>query len=190
MLRADSRFVTQWMVATIAASLIAWVDGGFLAKWASLAPSRVWHGEVWRLVTWPLVELGPLALVVTCVSIYKFGGELAFYWGDRRLRRFIVQIVLFTAVATCSLAALARAGYMHRLGGWAMCDVLVIAWARQYPERQLIVYGLIRVGGQQLINLTLAVAVLFAIYVGPIAMAPELIACVAAASYPRGLLRH
>jgi membrane associated rhomboid family serine protease len=187
----SSKLISRWLLVTIVASIFAALDGGWLASWASLAPSRVWHGQVWRLFTWPFVEPGPMSLVFTCVIIYKLGGDLAVRWGDRRLRRFMLAIVLFAGVGTCMLAALARATYLERLGGWAVSDVIVIAWARQFPEQALaLYYGLLVVRGRQLVRITVAVAIVFAIYFGPITMAPELLACAAAAAYPRSLLRR
>ncbi len=188
--RLSGRFVPWWIAVTLVASVIAAVDNGWLAGWTALVPSRIWTGEVWRLVTWPLIERSALDLVLTCVAIYKFGGELAYRWGDRRLRRFVLQIVIAAAVVTCLVVALFRAHYVARLGGWAVADVLVIAWARQFPEAPLQLYGVLVLRGRQIVRLTVAVAILFAIYLGPFYMAPELVACAAAAGYPRGGLRR
>jgi hypothetical protein len=46
------------------------------------------------------------------------------------------------------------------------------------------------VRGRDLIRLTVAVAILYALYVSPVVMAPELIACLAAAGYPKSWLRR
>jgi membrane associated rhomboid family serine protease len=189
-MRASSSFVTRWIVLTLAASIVASLDGGWLTSWAALEPSSVWRGQLWRLATWPLIEPGPLSLIFTCVAIYKFGGELSSRWGDRRLRRFMVEIVLGAAIVTCVLAAVAHARYVSRVGGWAVADALVIAWARQFPDRPLIVYGLLAVRGRQIVRITCGAAIVFAIYFGPVVMAPELVACLAAALYPRSLLRR
>ena len=170
--RLQSKLISQWILVTLAASLIAAVDGGFVARHAALIPSRILHGEVWRLATWPFVELTPLSLILTLVSIYKFGGELAYRWGDRRLQRFMVEVLLGAAVVTCLLALATGTRYMVRLGGWAACDTLVIAWARQFPEAPLRLYGMLTLSGRQLINFTLATAALFAVYYGPVQMAP------------------
>jgi membrane associated rhomboid family serine protease len=175
------------MIATIAASVVATLDGGWLASWTALDPSRIWRGQVWRLVTWPFIENGPLALVTTCIAIYMFGGALAIRWGDRRLRRFMLQIVIAAGVVTSVLAALVGAR-VFRLGGWAVTDVLVIAWARQFPEMPLRIYGLLVLRGPELVRVTVAIAIVFALFWGPIWMAPELVGCAAAALYPRAWL--
>ena len=80
MLRASSKLISTWLAVTIAASIIAALDDGWLASWAALSPARIWRGEIWRLATWALVEIGPMSLVLTCVAIYKFGGDLAVRW--------------------------------------------------------------------------------------------------------------
>ncbi|MBA3538986.1 MAG: rhomboid family intramembrane serine protease [Deltaproteobacteria bacterium] len=186
----SSTLIRFWIVSTLGASIIAALDGGWLASWAALVPSRIWRGEVWRLVTWSLVESGPMALVMTCLAIYKFGGELAVRWGDRRLRRFVVTIVVVAAVVTTVLATVTGNSSLWRCGGWAVTDALVIAWARQFPNSTLVLYGLVALRGRELIRLTVAVAVVFALYVGPITMAPELVACLCAAFYPAAMLRR
>lgn len=186
----SSKLVARWILVMLAASVIAALDGGWVASWAALAPSRIWQGEVWRLVTWPFVEPGPMSLLLTCASIYKFGGELAYAWGDRRLRRFITEVMLAAAVVTCVVAPVAGGAHLWHLGGWAVADTLVIAWARQFPARTLVLYGLVALRGRELVTITVAINVLYAIYAGPIAIAPELVACAAAAAYPSARLRR
>ncbi len=184
----SSKFVSQWITVTVVASLFATFDGGWLLHWASLAPSKIWHGQIWRLVTWPVIEQGPLGIVVTCIAIYKFGGELAVRWGDRRLRRFTIEVVLAASIVTTLLAGLAGHTYLVRVGGWAITDALLVAWARQFPYTPVQLYQFLTLQGRQLVMFTVGVAVLFAVYYGPVAMAPELVACAIAAWYPSAWL--
>jgi hypothetical protein len=184
-----SKLVSTWIWITVVASIVAAVDGGWLAAWAALAPSRIWRGEVWRLATWVFVEPGALGLVLTCVAIYKFGGELAPRWGDRRLRRFLVEVIGGAAVITTLLALVNDDAWsLRHLGGWTVGDVLVIAWARQYPDSTLVLYGLLRLHGRKLIAITIGITCVFAIVLGPFRMAPELLACAAAYWYPSARL--
>lgn len=185
----SSKLVSTWIAVTLGASIVAAVDGGWLARWAAFAPSRIWRGEVWRLATWAFVEPGALGLVLTCASIYKFGGELASRWGDRRLQRFMIEVLGGAAVVTTLLAlVVGDAWYMHRLGGWAVGNALVIAWARQYPERCLALYGLLQLQGQRLIVVVIAITGLFAIFRGVFPMTLELLVCAAAYWYPAARL--
>ncbi|HEX3760106.1 MAG TPA: hypothetical protein VHW23_15425 [Kofleriaceae bacterium] len=180
----SSKLISTWIWITIAAS-IAGVLSHTVAGWLALAPAQIWRGEVWRLVTWVFVEPGPLALILTCASVYRFGGELAPRWGEHRLRRFLIEILGGTAVATTLLALVsADVWRAHYLGGWAVGDVLVIAWARQYPDAVLPLYGLVQLSGRNLISVVLAITCVYALFVGPLAMVPELLACAAAYSYP------
>jgi membrane associated rhomboid family serine protease len=182
--RGWDTLVMRWIALTLAASLLCVLGAGWLASWTALIPSRVLHGELWRLVTWPLIQLSPLTLMLTCVSIFKFGGELAGRWGDRRLQRFVIEVVIASATITCLLAALVGETRMVRIGGFAIVDALVIAWARQFPRAPLVLYGLLQVSGRQLIIMTIGAAVLIALYTSPMWMAPELVACAIAATYP------
>lgn len=185
----SSKLVSGWIAITLVASLVAALDGGWLAGWTGLAPSRIWRGELWRLVTWVFIERGPVSLVITCACIYKFGGELAPRWGDRRLRRFAVEVLGAAGVGATLLALLSSdAWHLDRLGGWAVCDALVIAWARQYPRSILVLYGLVELHGRRLVTVTLAITGVFAIYLGPLVMAPELLACALAIWYPSARL--
>jgi membrane associated rhomboid family serine protease len=186
----SSKLVTRWLLVTLVASIIAAMDRGFLSYWAALLPAKILRGELWRLVSWVFVERGPTSLILTLVAIYKFGTELAERWGDRRLLRFMLEIVIAASAATCLIAAIAGRTYVARCGGWAATDALVIAWARQFPDRGLtLYYGMLTLRGRDLVMVTVGASLLFAIYFGPIATAPELVACLAAAGYPRSRLR-
>lgn len=185
-----SKLVTRWLILTLAASLVAAVDRGWTSSWAALIPAKILRGELWRLVSWCFVEMGPTSLVITLLSIYKFGTELVAPWGDRRLLRFMLEVVLTASAVTCLVAAVAGRTYVARCGGWAATDALVIAWARQFPDRGLTLYHLVTLRGRNLVAIIVGIAVIGAIYYGPIAAAPELVACLAAAAYPRSRLRR
>jgi membrane associated rhomboid family serine protease len=185
----SSPLVSRWIVLVTAASVWAMFDNGWLVQWTALEPDRVWHGQIWRVVTWPLVELGPFALAFTVGCIYKFGGELAPRWGDRRLRSFILQLVVAGGIAA-SLGALIsdHAWHMTRTGGYAVCDALVIAWARQYPTESLRFYGFLELNGPKLVVFTAGITILLALSSNVFVMLPEVVACIGAALYPRGWL--
>jgi membrane associated rhomboid family serine protease len=180
-------FVTRWIAATLIVSIIAFIDNGWLAQWITLAPTRVWNGEVWRLVTWVLIVPSPISLVVTCFAIYKFGGDLGDRWGERRFRRFAIELVAAAALITCLLSIITGDTGAH-VGGVVMTFSLVIAWARQFPEQKVMLYGMVPIHGRNLMALIGGLTILFALHYGIYEMAPELAACAIAAGYPRGWL--
>ena len=132
---------------TLLMTLTVALDGGAdgeLYRWLALSPLQVWRGEVWRLVTWSFVELGPWSLVVGCVSLYWFGTDLVTAWGPRRFAAYVGATLAVAGVGTCVLAlALPGAARQLHLGGWALDDALTIAWALQFPERAIQYYGLL-----------------------------------------------
>jgi membrane associated rhomboid family serine protease len=185
----SSKLLARWITLTVAASLVAAVDGGWLASWATFAPSRIWRGELWRLVTWVFVEGSPLQLLLTCVAIYHFGGELLPRWGERRMRRFLLEVLGGSAVVSSLLALVLRdLWFSYRFGGWAVADALVIAWARQYPDSTLVLYGLLRLRGRELVRITVGITAVYAAFAGIFTWSLELIVCAAAYYYPRNRL--
>ncbi|MFT3699983.1 MAG: hypothetical protein QM831_42960 [Kofleriaceae bacterium] len=176
-------FVTRWIAVTVIVSIVCAVDQGWVMKWLALAPDRVFHGEVWRLVTWALIVPRPITLIIVGYSIYKFGGELSAQWGPGRLRAFAIEVIALSALATCALAWLTGDRGAHTCSSLTMF-ALLIAWARQFPEREVVLYGVVHVRGKQLIKYAAVVVVLCAIYYGPYAFAPELAAVGLATIWP------
>lgn len=159
------------IVAIFVLSVIAAVAerSGFpLFAWMALLPEAVWRGEVWRLATWVLFESNPLSLVFTGVMLYFFGRDLAGSWGSRRFLRICGGLTLLVAAVVCVAARLLWPELMGRsyLGGWTLGAALIIAWAVMFPERELLLYFVLRVSGRQLIYLELGLTALFTIYYG------------------------
>jgi membrane associated rhomboid family serine protease len=181
--------INGWIAITLGVSILAWLDGGFAVTWLALAPARIWRGEIWRCATWIFVETSPMSLVFTCAAIYKFGGELAPRWGTRRLVRYVTELVLAAAIATALVALVSTRAYDSvRCGGWVIGDLLVIAWARQYPTSPLTLYGALTLHGRALVRVTVGVTVLYALAFYPAYLVPELVAVFAAACYPASRL--
>lgn len=172
--------VVGWMIlAVLAFSLVAALDrrgGGPLDRMLALVPADVWHGELWRLVTWTFVEPGPWELIMGCLALYRFGIPLVDAWGRRRFLRFVSAIVLASAAGTCLLAAVVpRAWHYPHLGGWALGDALLIAWAFTFPDHRLR-FGPVAVGGPPLAYLVFALTLAFALFYGLGPFLPEMLA--------------
>ena len=164
----------------LAVSIAAVLDarlGGELYRHLALVPRDVWRGQIWRLVTWPFVMGSPLGLLFVCVAIYAFGWDLLTTWGERRLRRYLATVVLVAGAGTCVLSlALPGATWIGHLGGMALADALVIAWALQFPDRSVLMYFVLVLRGPAVAQLVVAVTLLFVVYYGVALFLPELLA--------------
>jgi membrane associated rhomboid family serine protease len=168
------------IAVTVAASLVAVVgerNGLPLLQLAALQPRVVWSGEVWRLVTWVLVETEPLNLLFGGLVLYWFGRDLVDAWGEGRFLATYFGIAAAAGALTC-LAALAwpALAALRSTGFWAVIDATIVAWALLHPFRQILLFFAIPVSGQALLWITVGGTVLFALFGGVAAFVPHLLA--------------
>jgi len=170
------------IVATVVVSLVAAVGGRSglgLHQLLLLDTGAVWQGEVWRLVTWVLVEDSPLNLLFGGLMLYWFGRDLVEAWGERR---FLVTYFAIPAVAGILAAFLALAwpglGAYRFTGFWVALGALVVAWGLLHPFRQILLFFAVPVSGQALVWITLGGTVFFALFALPAvgAFVPHLLA--------------
>lgn len=174
------------LVVSLAAAIAARAGVDAYAQLA-LVPAEVWAGELWRLLSWPLVEASPWALLTGCAGLYWFGGQLAGVWGARRFAGFVAAIVLGAGAGTAVLALVVRPAWAFpHLGGFAVSNALVVAWALQFPERTIPVYGFLRVGGPVLAYGAVAMTLLVAVFYSVTFVLPELLAGLGALVYMNG----
>lgn len=175
---------------------VAGMRNGFpLLAWVGLAPAAVWHGQVWRLVTWIFFDpgLNPLSLLFWAMMLLMFGRDLCDAWGWRRFTRVYLGIGVVAGVVTCLIAlawgAVMGADYMHT---WPVVNALVIAWALMFPTRQILFSLVIPVSGKALVWITVGFTVFFALLYGIDRFVPNLVALAAIFAYMRGtpLLRR
>lgn len=148
-----------------------------LFELAALAPERVIHGQVFRLVTWPFIEPGPLALLFGLLFLYWFGRDLADVWGSRHFLAVYLGITLAAGVLTTLIALADRAVLDHTyLGGYALAAAMTVAWGLWFPDRVIRIWFILPIRGYVLAWLTIVVTVVFAVYSGWERFLPELCA--------------
>ena len=185
--RRISPVVAGLIALTLLTSLIAVVDfhrGGGLYARLALIPDRVFHLQLWRLVTWPLAYFSAKSLIGALLLIYFAGSGLAAAWSPGRLARFSLGIVVFAALATCAVGAfVSRAWGWPHLGGMALPAALAIAYGLQFPLARVRVFDVLEISGDVLAYGTLGVTALFAVFYGWVWALPELFAAGAAYLY-------
>jgi membrane associated rhomboid family serine protease len=163
--------VTSLSVALVSRHVLPLLELG------ALVPDRVLHGQIWRLLTWSVIEPGPLALVFGCLLLYFFGRDLAGEWGSRRFLAVYFGIALVAAVGTCIIAVFDAPLLEHPyVGSWPLAEAITVAWGLWFPDRVIRIYFVIPVRGLVLAWGTVALTVVFAIYLGWDQYVPNLLA--------------
>jgi membrane associated rhomboid family serine protease len=131
-------------------------------------PSALWSGQLWRLFTWPFVELDGLNLVFGCLLLFWLGGDLVAAWGPRRFLVIYFGLAAGAAALTALVVGLLwpSQGDLPVLGMWAILDALIIAWALLFPGRELFLFFVVPLRGWTLVYATLATTALFALLHG------------------------
>jgi membrane associated rhomboid family serine protease len=148
-----------------------------LFEFVPLVAANVWHGEVWRLVTWPFVETSPIGLLFSCLFIYWFGRELAELWGSPRFLGVFGGVILSAAVLTCLVALIDQSALpLPHVGSWALTAAMVIAWGLTFPDNVVRLYFVLPIRGYWLAWLTCAITAIYAVYSGWEFFLPQLFA--------------
>ena len=167
------------LTLVVVVSLLSAVLGrhAFAFESVLLVPGYVLRGEVWRLVTWPFVEVTPLQLVFSCLAIYWFGSELASVWGARRFLSIYAGIALLVGVLTTLLGLVDPAILGHVYGGLvALVSALVVAWGFLFPDRQMLLFFVLRLTGRVVAWFTIGLTIAMAAYYGWETVVPDLLA--------------
>jgi len=163
--------------ALLALILVATVGSWILRDtgWAALSPEAIRRGELWRLVSWVLVQDDPLNLLFGGFVLYSFGAQLIYGWGEARFFWTFVGLTLAGAVAAL-LVALAWQpfwGFQH-VGMWPVVDGLLLMWALRYPDQQMSFWGVLPMTGRTLVLLLVGGTIIYGLFLGGIRGLPRM----------------
>lgn len=138
----------------------------------------VWRGQLWRLITWAPLELGPLNLVFGLLLLYFVGPQLLQAWGTQRFFLFYFGGAAITGVLTCLIGHfLWRAVVLvPHTGLWPMEQAMIIAWAVLMPGQRILQFFVLPMSGRNLIAFTIALTFVFAAINGFFVFVPHFIA--------------
>lgn len=152
------------LAAMAVASVATWIlnDG---ARWAALLPARytLFGGQVWRLVTYSLVQLRPLDLLFAGIAVYFFGPPLIWVWGERRFLGMSAIIAVGAALVTLLVAWLLDAQFLY-VGIWPLVSGLIVMWSIRYPDQQVLLMFVVPVTGRVMGLITVGVSALMCLY--------------------------
>ena len=127
--------------------------------WLALVPSRVAHGEVWRLLTHALLHdpQGFAPVLWTVLSLWFFGGPMEARWGTRKLFTAMVAATLAGALTVMLLGLLYVPFWAQRAYSPAAATAMLAgAWGMAQGTRPMSFLGLVKLTGRQFAALTAA----------------------------------
>jgi membrane associated rhomboid family serine protease len=185
-------FIPKPIVWLGVAILIASAGGALLQgfgipalSYTVLSASKVWNGEIWRLLTWSLLALEPLSLVFSLLALFFFGPDLMGRWGRRRFFTLYFVSGAIVGALTCLVARFLAPLLMPlpMPGVFAVLEMMVIAWAVLFPDRTILLFLVLPIRARHLIPITIFITVLMGIFGSFVMLTPYLIAIALALVY-------
>ncbi|MEM7588749.1 MAG: rhomboid family intramembrane serine protease [Myxococcota bacterium] len=140
--------------------------GGILYSIFMLDPQTVLQqGHVWRVLTYALVHdlSGPMHIVFNTISLAVLGPALEDIWGSKGFLRFIFATALGGGIAVCVAYALGLSS-APVVGASASALGLLVAFGVTFPDRQLLLWGILAISGRQLIGFAIAIEMVYMLF--------------------------
>lgn len=118
-----------------------WMQKYLFAKYVALYPRLVWHDfQLWRLVTWPLVQAVDLsALLWAGAGLYFFGTDLEESFGTKRFLLFLLTTIGLSGVIATAYGAMHPVFNTEPVYGVAPLGFAVAtAWGVRFPHKRLL----------------------------------------------------
>ena len=141
--------------------LISWINGDLLS-YLNLNPYEIlFHGQIWRLVTWIIIPPGSFDFftLIMLYFYYSIGTTLEHTWGTYRYNLYLFTGMLFTAVGAFAMMGffyLFQPAVVAAYGGEYLFSVLssmfstyyvnmsiFLAFAATFPNMQVLLFFLI-----------------------------------------------
>ena len=139
-------------------------------------PSLIMRGQIWRLVTWVITPPQSLSIftVIMLLFYYSVGTSLERTWGAFRYNVYIFSGMLFTVVGVMILYGVSTvlnfsvnidyvSAYFDYVSTYFLCMSIFLAYAVEYPNMYVMLYGIIPVKVKWMAYLDVAY-LLFMIY--------------------------
>ncbi len=94
----------------------------------------------WTLLTYPLVNYNLLSLVFALLWFWYIGGSLERSWGKQTYGFFVFLVTLVTSLAFILVSIFF--GNTLVAGLWIPLTGITWAWAKLYPDREMLFWGL------------------------------------------------
>jgi membrane associated rhomboid family serine protease len=133
-LKTGTRVLVLIMALLYAGSLVGRATGKFnLFEWLGLRSTSVWHGEVWRVVSYAFLSPNLFNFVLNVVMVAMLGAFLERVWSPKE---FWSYCVVSAAGASLAKILITPTSEILIVANVAMVFGLLVAWAKMFgPER-------------------------------------------------------
>jgi membrane associated rhomboid family serine protease len=125
--------VTRAMLVLVTAGYLLTLAAPAAAAWLVLLPPAVFRGQVFRLLTYALVNASIGTLLVDLLLLWQMGSELEPGWGSRRFALFLA--------ASAFVAGLLGLFVGGGAGLAPAILALIFAWMLEGPSQTLLFFG-------------------------------------------------
>jgi membrane associated rhomboid family serine protease len=136
--------VTRGALVAVGAGYLLTLFVPAVATFLALLPETLLRGQVWRLVTYPVVNVSIFSVLWDLLLIWSFGSEIEPRWGSRR---FAVFLLLASASAAClgvAMSWLLPSSSFEGGAGFAPPLVaLIVAWTLEGPSLPTNFFGIL-----------------------------------------------
>jgi len=159
-----------WLIYAIGLNWGGAADSVFFVLAGST--ERILHGEVWRLVTAPLLHYpvggaGVSHIITALLGLYFFAPRLEELWGPKRMLRFMALSCLIAYVLQMLVELLLPSSVAERLVGeyWfglsPALGAIAIAWALTFKNQVVQLFFVIPVSSRMLIIWVVGLGLLY-----------------------------
>jgi membrane associated rhomboid family serine protease len=136
--------VTRATLVLSAAGYLAALVPAFPAGLLAAVPERVWPGlELWRLVSYPVVNVGIVSILFGLLLLWSFGSELEPEWGSRRYALFLLLATLSGGALGVGAAFLLGGAFGAGYGLAGPLTAVIAAWTLEGPSRPTNFFGVL-----------------------------------------------
>ena len=133
--------------ATLVLTVAGYLGSLLLAEtipWLAAVPERVWPGlELWRLLTYPLVNVGIVSILFGLLILWSFGSELEPEWGSAGYALFLVLATLSGGALGVAAALLLASPFGAGYGLAGPLTAVIVAWTLEGPSRPTNFFGVL-----------------------------------------------
>jgi len=148
-------WVKRLLIANVVVFLITMVNQDFFFRWFAFAPSRILT-QPWGAFTYMFLHGSVMHLLVNMLVLFFFGPPLESRWGSREFIRFY----LICGLGGVALSFLFVPSWI--VGASAAIYGLMLAFAMNWPEAPIYIWGIFPIKAKWLVAILLGVSFLSA----------------------------